>query len=66
MSEDNFKTLQTKKYWRAKELAEHLGIGISTVWLYAKQGKLNPRKLSSRVTVFDIEEVNKLFDEVVS
>ena len=37
---------------RAKEVAEYLGIGLSTVWLYAKQGLLKPINLSPRVTVF--------------
>jgi predicted DNA-binding transcriptional regulator AlpA len=44
---------------RAKEVAEYLGIGLSTVWLYAKQGLLKPINLSPRVTVFrraDIDE----------
>jgi len=50
-----------QKYLRAKEVAAYLSIGISTVWLYSKQKKLTPKKLSSRVTVFDIDEVNKLF-----
>ncbi|MDB2405699.1 DNA-binding protein [Arcobacteraceae bacterium] len=60
-----YSSLQEKRYWRAKELAEHLGIGLSTVWLYSKQGRLTPKKLSSRVTVFDIREVEKaLFSEV--
>lgn len=54
-----------KKYFRAKELAQHLGIGQSTVWAYVKQGKFSGKKLSSRVTVFDIQEVEKaLFSEV--
>lgn len=53
-----------KRYYRAKEVAKHLSIGLSTVWLYAKEGKLTPKKLSERVTVFDIEEINKLFDSV--
>lgn len=54
--------MQEKKYYRAKELASYLGIGLSTVWLYAKQGKLTVIKISSRVSVFDIDEVNKLFN----
>lgn len=45
------------KYMRAKELAKHLGIGLSTVWLYAKQGRIIPKKLSEKVTVFDVAEV---------
>jgi len=53
-----------KKYYRAKEVAQYLGIALSTVWLYKKQGKLTAKNLSSRVTVFDINEINKLFGEV--
>ena len=49
-----------KKYLRAKEAAEYLSIGLSTVWHYAKIGKLTPKKISSRVTVFSIDEINKL------
>lgn len=48
-----------KKKYRAKELAEYLGVGLSTVWLYSKQGKITPIKISERVTVFDIDEVEK-------
>ncbi len=51
-----------KKYLRAKETAEYMGIGLSTVWLYAKQGKLTPKHISPRVTVFSIDEVNALID----
>lgn len=52
-----YKELQTKKYMRAKELANHLGIGLSTVWLWNKQGKITSKKLSERVTVFEVAEV---------
>lgn len=48
------------KTLRAKDMASYLNVGLSTVWLYAKQGKLTPKKLSDRVTVFSIEEANKL------
>jgi predicted DNA-binding transcriptional regulator AlpA len=53
-----------KKYYRAPEAAEFLAIGLSTVWLYAKQGKLTPKKLSPRVTVFDIDDLNNLINSV--
>jgi len=63
MSNEQFKHI---KMMRAKQVSQYLGIGLSTVWLYAKQGKITPIKLSERVTVFDIDEINKLFntDEV--
>jgi len=51
-----------KKNYRAKELAEYLGVGLSTIWLYSKQGRITPIKLSTRVTVFSIDEVNKVFN----
>lgn len=50
----------SKKYYRANEVVNYLGIGLSTVWLYAKQKRLTAIKLSSRVTVFDINEINNL------
>lgn len=50
----------TKKYLRAKDVASYLSIGVSTVWLYAKEEKLSPIKVSPRVTVFDLDEVNAL------
>ena len=56
----------TKQKYRAKEVAEYLGIAISTVWLFAKQGKLTPIRVSPRVTVFDIEEIEALANGEVS
>lgn len=50
---------QTQKFMRAKELARHLNIGLSTVWLFAKQGKITPLKISEKVTVFDVLEIEK-------
>ena len=43
--------------YRAKELAEYLGIGLSTVWKWVKDGKIKAHKISTGVTVFDINEV---------
>jgi len=56
-------TLSTElpKKLRARRVAEEFGIGLSTVWLYAKEGKLTPIKVSNRVTVFDTDEVLKFF-----
>ena len=50
-----------KKYYRANEVKDYLGIALSTVWLYAKQKKLTPIKLSARVTVFEKSELDNLF-----
>lgn len=56
----------SKRFMRAKEISKAYGIGLSTVWLYAKEGKLNPHRISPRVTVFEVTEVEALFkcDEV--
>ena len=51
-----------KKFCRANEAKERLGIGLSTVWYYAKIGKLTPKKISPRVTLFSIDEINELIN----
>ena len=51
-----------KKYLRANEVKNYMGIGLSTVWHYAKIGKLTPKKISARVTVFSIDEVENLIN----
>ena len=38
--------------FRVKAVASYLGVGVSTVWLFTKQGKINAIKLSDRVTVW--------------
>ena len=65
MREEEISNSQTPKFMRAKELSKHLSIALSTVWLYAKQGRITPLKLSSNVTVFNVEATEKaLFGEV--
>ncbi len=49
-----------KQNFRAKEAAEYLGIAISTVWLYSKTGRLNPIRLSPRITVFKKSDLDNL------
>jgi len=49
-----------KRWLRARDVSQFLSIGLSTVWLYASQGRLTAKKLSPRVTVFDMEEVKRL------
>ncbi len=43
---------------RAKDASKYLGVGLSTIWLYAKQGKITPVKLSERVTIFKRAELD--------
>ena len=51
-----------KKYYRADEVAQYIGVSTATVWRYAKQGRLTPKKLSPQVTVFNIKEVEALLE----
>lgn len=48
--------------FRDKQAAQYLGVSISTVWLYAKQGKLHPVKLSPRVTIFKKSDLDAFIE----
>ena len=48
------------KILRVPAAAEVLGISKSTVWRYVRMGKLNPVKLSERVTGFRQSEIQAL------
>lgn len=52
-----------KQNLRPKEVAKYLGIGLSTVYLYCREGKLNPIKLSTRVTVFKKDELDEFINK---
>ena len=46
---------------RAKPAAKFLGIGVSTFWLYIKQGRIQkPLKFSERTSVFQCEYIRRL------
>ncbi len=47
---------------RAKEASKYLGVGKSTIWLYAKQRKITPIKLSDRVTIFKKEDLDRFIN----
>ncbi len=54
------------KFIRIKEVAELLGIGESTAWLWVKEEKLpKPRKLSPRVTVWKQSEIIAYMENVM-
>lgn len=49
-----------KRYLRAKEVAEKTGMSISSVWRLSKLGKFpQPIKLSEKITVWKVEDVDK-------
>ena len=47
---------------RAKDAHKYLGCGLSTLWLYVKQGKINAYKLSDRVTIFKRSELDEFIN----
>ncbi|KLD98545.1 helix-turn-helix transcriptional regulator [Aliarcobacter butzleri] len=51
--------IERPKFLRAKGVAKRFSIGESTVWYYLKMGKIKSNKISKRVTLFDVEEVEK-------
>jgi len=51
-----------KENYRAKEASTYLSCGLSTIWLYAKQGKITPIKLSDRVTIFKKEDLDNFIN----
>jgi len=53
-------------FLRVKEAAQYLSVGVSTIWLYAKQGKLHPIRLSDRVTVFSKEDLDAFINNAMA
>lgn len=50
-----------KRMLRAKEVAANYGIGLSTVWYFSKQKLITPIKVSEKVTVFNVKELDEFF-----
>lgn len=49
---------------RVKDVASYLGVGVSTVWRWVKEGKLpSGRQLSPRVTVWLKEELDNYLEQ---
>ena len=53
---------QLPRKQRPKQAAENYGVGLSTIWLYIKQGKLSTTKVSAKVTVLDTNELELFFN----
>ncbi len=47
---------------RAKEASKYIGVGLSTIWLYAKQGKITAYKISDRVTIFKKDDLDRFIN----
>jgi hypothetical protein len=50
---------QDKKWLNTKEASQLLGIGLTTLWSYRKQGKIKGRKIGHKV-YYDSSELNNL------
>jgi len=48
-----------KVYYRPKEAAAYLGIGLSTVFLYMKLGMIQRTKLGTKITVITKNELDR-------
>lgn len=59
-------TKQLPRKQRPKQAAENYGVGLSTIWLYIKQGKLTAAKISEKVTVLDTAELEQFFNGVTA
>lgn len=61
----NIETVQ-QKYIRAKELAKYMNVSPTTVWWMARNKETfpKPKKLTSQLTVWDIEEINKYMKDL--
>ncbi|MDD2385029.1 MAG: DNA-binding protein [Sulfurospirillaceae bacterium] len=46
---------------RVKHIVNEFPTSPASIWLYAKQGKLTPIKVTAGVTVFDRKEVEAFF-----
>jgi len=49
---------------RAKEAHKYLGVGLSTLWLWVKQGKIKAYKISDRVTLFKKKELDYFINNI--
>lgn len=45
------------KYLRLKGAADYVGVAGSTIWLYSREKKITPIKLSERVTVWAVADL---------
>ena len=65
MSIAEYKEPQQVENMRAKVAANHLACGVSTLWLWVRQGKIKAYKISDRVTIFKRSELNAFINASV-
>lgn len=54
---------EEKLYYRPKEAAKYLGIGLSTLFLYFKEGKIQKQKIGTKITVVSKRELERFVQE---
>jgi len=54
--------MNNESNYRAKFAHKYLSVGLSTLWLYVKQGKIKTYKLSDRVTIFKKEDLDNFIN----
>ena len=54
------------RWMRVDSLSTYTGIGISTLWKMVKDGRIKSKKISTRITVFDKIEIDKMMLNVDS
>ena len=59
------KAPQKVENMRAKDVAIFMGCGLSTVWLWVKQGKIKAYRISDRITIFKRSELEAFIDASV-
>lgn len=69
MSIEKLKEIENKRElsqkMRMKALSKYVGIPVSTLYLYIKQGRFSGIKVSEKVVVYDVVTVERaLFGEV--
>lgn len=52
---------QKPKVYRAREISKLFGVSIATVWNYARDKKIHPKKITDGITVFNAKEIHTFF-----
>jgi uncharacterized protein with HEPN domain len=47
---------------RANCIKKYFNLSLSTIWYLARENKLNAKKISPRITIFDRDEVLEFFN----
>jgi excisionase family DNA binding protein len=54
-------TSTPRRMLRVKEAAAVYGIGESTLWEWAKKGRIKPVRMGRRLTLFPVDQLEALF-----